>query len=116
MTIDFAIDYDQTYSAHPELWPRLLRQIQAAGLKAICATNRQDTAANRRELFTALEGLVIDIVYCGGYKSQACRAKGYDVQVWIDNDPRVDRPPAPLWWCKLVGGLQCVLHKIRRAK
>ncbi len=116
MRIDFAIDYDDTYSAQPELWTCLLRKIQAAGLKAICATNRADTETNRQELFAALEGRVIDIVYCGGYKSRACRAKGYEVRVWIDNDPRVDRPPAPLWWCKLVGGLQTVLRKIGGGK
>ena len=113
MVIDFAVDYDDTYSAHPQLWDCILKNMRAAGMTVICATNRADTAANRLEIFGDLEGKVHDIVFCRGYKSRACREKGYLVAVWIDNDPRVDEPPAPLWWCKLAGAWQYVIKKLR---
>lgn len=111
VNIDFAIDYDDTFSAHPEIWAETIKLWQTKGLKTICATNRSDTEGNRNEL-KVLDGLVVDIVFCKGYKKDECLKKGYSIAVWIDNDPRVDQRPAPLWWCKMVGGIQWLLKKI----
>jgi hypothetical protein len=112
----YAIDYDGTYTDNPRMWGRVLR-IMKDYVDIICATSRSDTPANREQLFNDLEGKVIDIVYCGGkYKQQACREAGYDVVVWMDNDPRTDEHYAPLWWCRLVGAIQYIRRKLFGAK
>jgi hypothetical protein len=110
--IDVAIDYDDTYSANPEIWTEILLLMKIHGFKTICATNRRDTEANRIRLSEAFNGKVLDIVYCNGYKDTVCRKKGYNVLVWIENDPRVAEFPAPLWWCRLVGAYHYCLKTI----
>ena len=68
--------------------------------------------ANRKELSEAFSGKVFDIVYCKGYKNIGCQEKGYQVGIWIDDDPRVDEKYAPVWWCRLVGGLKVLWKKL----
>ena len=100
----YAIDYDGTYTLNPRMWDEVLEHFRDRGIIVICTTSRSPT--DGQAVAAALTGKVQKILYCGShYKSAICRAAGYEIEVWIDNDPRTDRPPAPLWFCRLVGAL-----------
>jgi len=76
-----AIDYDGTWAADPELWAEFALSASKRGHCVIIATNRR----------TELHGMDCPIVYCGASftKRQATRSAGYEVDVWIDDNPQV---------------------------
>lgn len=105
-----AIDYDGTFTRFPEIWKSVL-PLLSKEIPIICATSRDNTPENYVELCDTLPDCVVAVILCGSrYKSVACEQSGYRVVIWIDNDPRTDKYPAPLWWCRLVGGIRHVLR------
>jgi hypothetical protein len=98
-----AIDFDGTYSADPVLWAGFAAIVKAAGHALILATSREPTMANEGEL-RAVIGWTLPIVWCGRQRKRAaCKAAGYDVAIWIDDQPDTIDPPRPLWLDRLEG-------------
>jgi hypothetical protein len=79
--LTFAIDYDGTYDASPELWTRFTAMAHASGHKVIMITARSraiemDAPPNVPVYYTARKA-----------KRDWIRKHGMKVDVWIDNDP-----------------------------
>lgn len=75
------IDYDDTWTAAPELFAEFVRMLQAAGHTAIIVTGRSE---ERRP-----EGLPIP-VYCTGGRAKRwfmLDEHGIHVDIWIDDTP-----------------------------
>ena len=84
MTI--SLDYDQTYTRDPDLWDGFIASAQSRGHQVICVTNRPwapNTTKPERLPFPAIP------IICAGdqFKSDAARAAGYTVGIWIDDMP-----------------------------
>lgn len=82
-----AIDFDDTWSADPELWLAFVASLQRRGHRAIIATARRDIIENKQELRKWVP-LDIPIVFCNhNYKREECIKHGYKPDVWIDDVP-----------------------------
>lgn len=82
-----AIDYDGTYSAAPELWDQFIQLFQVAGHTIICCTGRTEDLA--KPVMNSV-GKMVPVIFAGGVpKREACKKRGYDVNVWIDDMPEM---------------------------
>ena len=84
-TLTFAIDFDDTFSADPDLWRQLVPIMQWRGHTCVLVTNRPEDMGNdvRAEV-----GDLMPIVFAGVWsKRSAAHRAGYDVDIWIDDSP-----------------------------
>lgn len=82
-----AIDYDGTYTAAPELWEQFIQLFKTAGHTLICVTGRTENIG--QPVLDSI-GKLVPVVFAGGLpKREACRKRGYDVNVWIDDMPEM---------------------------
>ena len=82
-----AIDFDNTWTADPELWRQFVFTARNRGHNCIIATNRSKWSEDM-DKYNLGSGIVI--IYCGGeYKEVACLKAGWKVDVWIDDSPRM---------------------------
>lgn len=80
-----AIDYDNTYTAAPELWNEVIRLFQTAGHIVICVTARPDTMG--QPVIDSI-GKLVPIIFAGAeWKRTAAEKRGYKVNIWIDDSP-----------------------------
>ncbi len=85
--LTIAIDFDDTFSADPDLWREFVSIATGRrfGHKCILVTNRTEDMGNdvRAEV-----GDLMPIVFAGVFskRSMAARA-GYAVDIWIDDTP-----------------------------
>lgn len=81
-----AIDYDNTYSADPESFNKVIAVFKAAGHDVICVTGRDDGVMGvpvRNSI-----GKLVPIVFAGAVSKRiAAEKRGYIVDVWIDDMP-----------------------------
>ena len=90
MALTIAIDFDDTFTAAPELWEKFIRQAQQAGHNIICVTSRRDTDANYELLQRAFSQfhLTVPIIFCNlKSKLDVIHNQGVKVDIWIDDDP-----------------------------
>lgn len=85
MTI--SLDFDDTFTADPELWTAFVQQAHARGHTVLLTTNRP--WAFRREVHKAVAGLPFrEVIFAGRTpKRLAARQRGYEVDVWVDDLP-----------------------------
>ena len=88
-----AIDYDNTYTADPVLWQTIITDAIARGHQVVCVSARRATAANRRELETALPAGVRVLLSGGSPKAEFAKANGVTVDIWIDDKPEAIHQP-----------------------
>ena len=75
-----ALDYDDTFSADPELWLAFITLAQSRGHEVVCVTKREP------ELGTP--GLTIPTIYTSRKNKLSAVAKaGKHISVWIDDTP-----------------------------
>ena len=85
----FGIDFDDTFTADPELWRAFIANAHERGHSCFVVTCRRDTDENRetvaefvgdlprwRQLITGLSA-----------KKWFCERQGIEIDVWIDDDP-----------------------------
>ena len=98
---NIALDYDNTYSADPELWDQIVRLMQSRGWKVFIVTARMDTSQNHLDLdrvpnvngkyFTSMTP-----------KVDFMERQGITIDIWIDDDPYMvtGETPASIehWW------------------
>lgn len=81
-----AIDYDETISANPAAWVRVIGTLKDVGFSVICVTYRQPDC-DPHEL-AWLNKHVEEIIFTGEVNKKGfCNAAGYHVDVWIDDEP-----------------------------
>ena len=81
-----AIDYDDTWSADPEMWNEIVRIMEHAGHSVIIATSRRHWSDDMER------GRIpshLTIVYCGNnFKEHEVELQtGCVVDIWIDDMP-----------------------------
>ncbi|MBL4682537.1 MAG: hypothetical protein JKY88_17705 [Pseudomonadales bacterium] len=90
-----AIDYDKTITADRLFWHEFLGMVRSRGHYAIVATGRKSTAP----IDDGTKRLVMSVVYCGDrMKSWAVEQAGYNVDIWIDDEPGHIEPQRKLSW------------------
>jgi len=88
----FGIDYDGIFSADPEAFREMVRNLQARGHTCVLVTGRSDEGGwgdvVRRDI-----GDLMPIVFAANrWKRDAAAARGFPVHVWIDDSPEGIRP------------------------
>lgn len=87
---NIAIDFDDTFTADPDLWREFIRQAEARGHRVYIVTCRRDTEENRADVvevvgdalpryrlkFTALSA-----------KDWFMRQHGIVIDIWVDDCP-----------------------------
>lgn len=80
-----AVDYDNTYAADPETFNKVIEVFKNAGHTVICVTARPDTMGH--PVLNSI-GKLVPVVFAGTeWKRDAAKARGYKVDVWIDDSP-----------------------------
>lgn len=82
----FAIDYDDTYTADPEFFDKVIDLARERGHKFICLTQRRQTVENMKDI-----NMPKVRVYFTGMASKLWWAEnniGERVDIWIDDDPK----------------------------
>lgn len=86
----FAIDFDDTFTADPDLWADFIRNAVSRGHIVYCVTARRDSEENLDELQEAFRTceLFVPIVFCNmGSKLWTMEQRGVHVDIWIDDAP-----------------------------
>lgn len=91
--LTIAIDFDGTFAANPALWRNFITDAQNIwGYQIVCVTGRSDEGEWGKEVKEAIDGL-IPIVFAGHrWKREAAQAAGYEVNIWIDDNPEYIAP------------------------
>jgi hypothetical protein len=94
-----AMDYDDTFTTCPETWTRVFIVLREAGADVVCVTSRRPDMP-----VTDFPGRV---VYCSGRpKAEVAREHGYEIKVWIDDQPEyIGVNPERLFLKQLAGVL-----------
>lgn len=82
----FAIDYDGTWSADPELFETFVALLRTRGHDAILVTGRSDSGRWGAEVRAAVRSVPI-VFAANKWKREAAKAAGYKVDIWIDDFP-----------------------------
>lgn len=79
-----ALDYDETFTADPELWKPFVAHCKARLHEVAFVTARGDGLGWMNEdIKLDAESLKIDIVFCTGKQKAHC----WDADIWIDDAP-----------------------------
>lgn len=81
----FALDYDGTYTADPELWDTFVKLARERGHKFLCVTQRRNTEENREAV--KVPGVQVLFTELAS-KTWFIEQRGLTVDVWIDDDPK----------------------------
>src|SRR5271157_1106932 len=82
-----AIDYDNTYTAAPELWDQVIRLFQETGHTCICITGRTQETLMAKPVMDSI-GKLVHVIFAGSqWKREAAEKHAYKVDVWIDDNP-----------------------------
>lgn len=90
MPLTFGMDFDDTFTACPELWVPFIQQAESAGHRVLIVTARRDTDENRATIqgFLAEWKCVNHVVFAAlGSKLHAVKKRDIKVDIWIDDDP-----------------------------
>ena len=89
----FGIDFDGCFNADPRLFRALVGVIRDHGYRCVMVTGREDTEAASGPV-KALVGDLMPIVFAGGtWKRDAAKEAGYEIDIWIDDNPTYIAPP-----------------------
>ncbi len=86
-----AIDFDETLTMDAELWRNFIASAMFLQHQVVCVTARRDTDDNRDAISEWMEshGIALRVYFTGlGSKVEFMKARGLDVKIWIDDDPR----------------------------
>lgn len=86
-SLTFALDYDDTFTAEPELWRAWVLLAKARGHRIVCITGRSETESQRYELERAF-GPQVEVYFSGLRPKMECAiANGLKIDVWLDDWP-----------------------------
>jgi len=87
-----AIDFDATWTSDPKFWRKFVHMALDAGHTVIMVTQRCRCYPEQVEEVEAEIGDLIPVLFAGDplmaqSKLMAARISGYEVDVWIDDNP-----------------------------
>jgi hypothetical protein len=93
--MDIAIDFDGTYAADPDTFANVVGVFRAAGHRVVIVTNRTSGGQWGDSVRRVVNGgsatsRLLPIVFAGDTgetKYHAARRHGYNIQIWIDDNP-----------------------------
>jgi hypothetical protein len=90
MPLTFALDFDHTFTACPDLWARFVNDAEANGHRVFIVTARPDDDENREQVRSMLKafGLTLPQIYtewCS--KLHVMKQREIKVDIWIEDDP-----------------------------
>jgi len=88
--LNIALDFDDTYTADPELWQRFIEDAEKRGHQVWMVTARRDTADNRDIIAKALgrHEDYVGLIFCNlKSKLDHCDSIGLKINIWIDDSP-----------------------------
>lgn len=75
-----AIDFDNTFTANPNAWKKVIEILEASGATVICISSRFPNVP--------IWGIPVPIYYsCGQLKWEFAHERGIEVDIWIDDIP-----------------------------
>lgn len=83
-----AIDYDDTFTAHPDMWRHVIWIMKEYKHRVVCVTNRE--SSQMKDVYEALDGIIPkqDIFPAGiSLKRPFMENKNIHVDIWIDDMP-----------------------------
>ncbi len=81
-----SLDYDDTYTRDPEIWDRFIENCHKHGHTVFCVTMRYESEGD--DVKRDLDHLVKKIIFTGRKAKQKFMFDlGYNVHVWIDDNP-----------------------------
>lgn len=99
MTLTFGVDFDDTFTADPDLHIDLMTMLMDRGHLIVVVTRRGDHHRPKAVdvINKAFGEGVIEVVKCRGrFKRQAAKEAGYSVDIWWDDYPwSIDGPKKP---------------------
>lgn len=88
--LTIGLDYDDTFTADPDLWRQFISDAESRGHKVICVTARRTPPDFSREPRLPSSMPIV----CAGqqWKKHAAAKAGYPVDIWIDDIPGLIEP------------------------
>ena len=86
-----AIDFDDTFTADPELWAKFIADARERGHSVVMVTARRDTTENEEVIaeWTAKVGVELEVIFTSlASKLATAERRGIKFDVWIDDDPK----------------------------
>ena len=90
MTLIFAIDFDNTITACPDLWAKFIVSARESGHRFYLVTCRRDTEENTDIINAFLDkwGCQMPIIFCNlASKFDTLEKRGIKIDIWIDDAP-----------------------------
>lgn len=98
MSVVVGMDYDGTYKLSPALWNKFALMARGLGWQVVGLTG------NRAALCDKEFGANLDAIYFvppGIPKERVAREKGWEVDIWIDDEPQfISEHPGCLDWSR----------------
>lgn len=83
-----ALDFDETYTVHPDMWDSIVILMQGSGCDVRFVTYRYENAPGNSDILAAAEKLGIKIIFCNYFqKAQVTAIHGWIPDIWIDDMP-----------------------------
>jgi len=86
-SLTIGLDFDDTYTADPELWDRFVCVASQRGHRVVVVTCRRDTEENRKALQEADLPCLWFYANMGAKETVLRHEHGIEVDIWIDDDP-----------------------------
>jgi UDP-N-acetylmuramate-alanine ligase len=90
MQLTFALDYDGTFTAAPDIFSKFVLDCQSKGHTVICVTARRDSEETRESMNAIFKhfGFKIRIEFCNlKSKFDTMQERGIKIDIWIDDSP-----------------------------
>lgn len=88
--MNIALDFDDTFTAAPDMWKRFIHDADTLGHQVWIVTARRDTAENREIICKALgrHEDYVGITFANlKSKLKHCESIGLRINIWIDDSP-----------------------------
>lgn len=83
-----SLDFDDTFTADPETWTKVVNALTQAGHEVICISGRANNDENKIDLRSNLPKQITRIYLCGDLsKKHYSEINSLQVDVWIDDSP-----------------------------
>jgi acid phosphatase class B len=87
--LNIALDFDDTYTLHPELWNDVIEMFQKSGFNVYCVTARPDN--HMEQVYRSLSGVIQEDMILNtslrAKKEYVRKHHGIHIHVWIDDTP-----------------------------
>lgn len=88
--MNIALDFDDTFTAAPDIWKRFIHDADLAGHQVWIVTARRDTTENREIISKALgyHEHYVGVTFANlKSKLSHCESIGLKIHIWIDDSP-----------------------------